>query len=97
MVVIVPDNSDFADNLSSILIVVLAIIIILVAILMMIFFIVYRRTKCVKKSNLLYMELILIGVICLNISLILWSVYQTKVWCTLKACFAFLGFGLVIA
>lgn len=74
----------------------LAILIIIVAVAMLIFFAVYRRSKCVKRSGLLYLVLILVGVILFMVSIILWSVEQSMVWCTLKAACAMLGLALII-
>lgn len=95
-VVIVPQNTTVEDYLGAVFVVILAIILGLICIFMAIFFVVYRRSRVTKVTNLWYILSVLLGTLLVVVSLILWSVYQTKTICTFKSVLGMIGFGLII-
>ena len=95
-VVIVPQNTQVDDYLGSVFVVVLAIIIALIILIMMVFFAVYRRTNVVRRANLWFIESTLFGCLLVDVGLILWSIYLTKLVCTLKGVLTMVGCGIVV-
>ena len=81
--------------MGAVFVVVLAIILLIVCLVMMVFFLVYRRTRVVKMANTLFIQLTLLGAVLVLVSIILWSVYQTKTICTFKSVLGMLGLGMI--
>lgn len=95
--VLKPDSTDIANGFWFVFVDILCIISIIICITVLVFFTMYYRSRVIRRTNLVWLYLIFIGVIMMLLSLIFWTFTQTTFWCTAKSVLIMLGFSLVIA
>lgn len=92
-----PETTEWGSGFWPRLVAVMAGIGILLAILALIFFSIFYRSRVVRRTNLLWLWIILGGIILILSSCIVWTFKQTTFTCTLKTIFFFLGISLLTA
>ena len=62
----------------------------------MIYFFIKRKEKVVKKTSPVFVQLMLFGIIMVNVSLIIWSFESTQLFCITKVWIGAIGFALIM-
>lgn len=95
--ILVPDNTNFDNGFWPKLVAILSGLGILLALAALVFFTIFASSRVVRRTNLLWLYLFIIGIILVFLACLLWTLQQTNTICTIKAILLLLGFALVIA
>lgn len=95
--VIVPDNTRFTHSFWPAFLDIIALIGIFVAICCLIFFTIFHKSSVIRRTNLLWLYLIFLGIILVLLANVIWTLKQTAFTCIAKTIGFMLGVGLIVA
>lgn len=95
--VIVPDDTRFTDSFWPAFLDIVALIGIFVAISCLVFFTIFHKSSVIRRTNLLWLYLIFIGIILVLLANIIWTLKQSTFTCISKTIGFMLGIGLIVA
>lgn len=95
--VIVPDDTEFTHSFWPAFLDVIALIGIFVAIACLVFFTIFYKSSVIRRTNLLWLYLIFIGIILVLLANIIWTLKQSTFTCISKTIGFMFGVGLIVA
>lgn len=94
--ILVPENTDFGTSFWTSAVCIGAGIGVVCAVFLIVFFITFRRSRVVKRANIHFVVIFLIGIISVFLSLIIWTLPQNSGTCVSKTVLGMIGFGLIV-
>lgn len=92
-----PDTVIFGKSFWPTFVSILAIITNVTTLAVLIFFTIFRKSRVVRRTNFLWIWLILLGSMMMCSAVAVWTATQSTTACTIKAILSFMGLGLIIA
>jgi len=94
--ILVPENTEFGTSFWTSLICIMAGIGILLCIFLAVFFVTFRSSRVVKRANIHYILVFLLGIALVFGSLIIWTLPQATWTCVTKTVMGMVGWGLIV-
>ncbi len=94
--VLVPENTEFGASFWTSAVSIAAGIGVILCIFLVVFFIIFRSSRVVKRANIYFCVVFLVGIACVFGSLVAWTVPQDTGTCILKTFLGMLGFGMIV-
>jgi hypothetical protein len=91
-----PEDTVFTSSFWTALVAIMAGLGIFCCIYFLVFYTLFRRTRVVRRANLLFIYSILLGIIAVFLSMILWVFTQDTAICTTKTLLGMIGIGLIM-
>lgn len=84
------------DTVAGVIVFTLASLEIAVFLLSMVYFYLFRRNRVIRRSSPIFCQIVLVGMILVNVGLLVWTFDQTQFTCIVKVWISVIGFGLII-